>query len=281
MRLDVENERISARPKDISFLKTSHEPYVVIASGDCIYKMDYNKVLSWHVEKRADITVVVKQMPDDFNVERYGVVRMDEDDRIQDFVEKPVVAQYSTISCGIYVIRRRLLIELLERCIDENRYDFVQDILIRYRGLKKIYGYRMEEYWSNIASVDDYYRTNMDFLKPEIRDYFFRQYPDVHSRAADLPPAKYNVGVKIRNSLLSSGCIVNGTVENSILFQQVYVGNNCVIRNSLILNDVYIGDNTVIENCIVESGGTIQANSCYRGENGIKIVIEKGERYTI
>ncbi len=280
--------------QNISFLKTSHEPYVVIASGDCIYKMDYNKVLSWHVEKRADITVVVKQMPDDFNVERYGVVRMDEDDRIQDFVEKPVVAQYSTISCGIYVIRRRLLIELLERCIDENRYDFVQDILIRYRGLKKIYGYRMEEYWSNIASVDDYYRTNMDFLKPEIRDYFFRQYPDVHSRAADLPPAKYNVGVKIRNSLLSSGCIVNGTVENSILFQQVYVGNNCVIRNSLILNDVYIGDrnslilndvyigdNTVIENCIVESGGTIQANSCYRGENGIKIVIEKGERYTI
>ena len=201
--------------------------------------------------------------------------------RIQDFVEKPVVAQYRTISCGIYVIRRRLLIELLEKSMDENRYDFVQDILIRYRGLKRIYGYRMESYWSNIASIEDYYRTNMDFLKAPIRDFFFRQYPEVHSRAADLPPAKYNVGVNIKNSLLSSGCIVNGTVENSILFHQVYVGNNCVIRNSLILNDVYIGDNTIIENCIVESGDTIQANSCYRGENGIKIVIEKGERYTI
>jgi glucose-1-phosphate adenylyltransferase len=165
--------------------------------------------------------------------------------------------------------------------MEENRYDFVQDILIRYRGLKRIYGYRMEDYWSNIASVEDYYRTNMDFLKAQIRNFFFRQYPEVHSRAADLPPAKYNVGVNIKNSLLSSGCIVNGTVENSILFHQVYVGNNCVIRNSLILNDVYIGDNTIIENCIVESGDTIQANSCYRGENCIKIVIEKGERYTI
>ena len=72
-----------------------------------------------------------------------------------------------------------------------------------------------------------------------------------------------------------------GTVEMSVLFNQVFGCNNCVIRNSLILNDVYIGDNTIIENCIVESGDTIQANSCYKGENGIRIVVEKGERYTI
>ena len=199
--------------QNIGFLKTSHEPYVVIASGDCVYKMDYNEVLEYHVAKRADITVVVKEMPESFNVERYGTVQMDADGRIQEFVEKPVVAQYSTISCGIYVIRRRLLIELLEKSMEENRYDLVQDILIRYRGLKKIYGYKLHNYWSNIATVEDYYRTNMDFLNPEIRDYFFKQYPEVHSKVADLPPAKYNVGVHIRNSLLSSGCIVNGTVE--------------------------------------------------------------------
>jgi glucose-1-phosphate adenylyltransferase len=83
--------------------------------------MDYNKVLSYHVDKRADITVVVREVPEDFNAERYGVIRMDDDDRIQDFIEKPVVAQYRTISCGIYVIRRRLLIELLERSREENR----------------------------------------------------------------------------------------------------------------------------------------------------------------
>ena len=270
-----------ALAQNISFLKNSHEPYVVIASGDCVYKLDYNEVLEYHVQKQADITVVVKDMPETFNVERYGTVQMDEDGRIRDFVEKPVIASSNTISCGIYVIRRRLLIDLLEKCAEENRYDFVQDVLIRYRGLKRIYGYRLASYWSNIASVDDYYRTNMDFLDPSIRDYFFKQYPEVHSKVADLPPAKYNVNVNIRNSLLSSGCIVNGTVENSVLFHQVYVGNNCVIRNSLILNDVYIGDNTIIENCIVESGDTIQENSCYKGENGIRIVIEKGERYTI
>ncbi len=270
-----------ALAQNLSFLKNSHEPYVVIASGDCVYKLDYNEVLEYHVQKRADITVVVKEMPEEEKLDRYGIVKMDDDGRIIDFVEKPVVAENNTISCGIYVIRRRLLIELLEKSREENRYDLVQDILIRYKGLKRIYGYELHNYWSNIASVDDYFRTNMDFLKPDIRDYFFKQYPGLHSKVADLPPAKFNKGCNIKNSLLSSGCIVNGTVEDSLLFHQVYVGNNCVIKNSLILNDVYIGDNTVIENCIVESGGTIQANSVYRGENGVKIVVEKGERYTI
>ncbi len=87
--------------------------------------------------------------------------------------------------------------------------------------------------------------------------------------------------VSVRNSLLSSGCIINGTVEDCVLFQKVYVGSNCVIRNSLILNDVYIGDNTYIENCIVESDSTIPSNSYYKGENGIRIIAEeKGERYS-
>ena len=146
----------------------------------------------------------------------------------------------TTISCGIYVIRRRQLIELLERCAAEDRYDLVNDILVRYKNLKRIYAYKLESYWSN------------------------------------------NPGAVVRNSLVSSGCILNGTVENSILFKKAYVGNNCIIKNSIILNDVYIGDNTVIENCIVESRDTIRANTTYIGTpDNIKIVIEKNERYTL
>ena len=83
-----------------------------------------------------------------------------------------MLATSNTISCGIYVIRRRQLIELLERCASEDRYDFVTDILVRYKNLKRIYAYKLDSYWSNIASVDSYYKTNMDFLKPEVRHYF-------------------------------------------------------------------------------------------------------------
>ena len=213
--------------QNLSFLKNSHEPYVVITSGDCVYKMDYNKVLEYHISKKADV------------------------------------------------------IDMIERCAMEDRYDFVKDILIRYKNQKRIFGYKIKDYWKNIATVEDYFDANMDFLKPEIRNYFFKQYPDIYSKVDDLPPAKYNVGAKVENSLISSGCIVNGTVEDSVIFKKSFIGNNCYIKNSIILNDVYIGDNTHIENCIVESRDTIRANSFYRGEDEIKIVIEKNDRYII
>ena len=102
---------------------------------------------------------------------RFGCLKMNEDCRIEEFDEKPMVAQSNTISAGIYVIRRRQLIELIEKCGQEGRHDFVRDILIRYKNLKRIYGYKINTYWSNISTVESYYQTNMDFLKPEIRDY--------------------------------------------------------------------------------------------------------------
>ena len=265
--------------QNIGFLKESHEPYVVIASGDAVYKLDYGKVLEYHIDKKADITVVCKDIQINNDGGRYGIIKMNEDCRIEQFDEKPMVAHTNTVSCGIYVIRRRQLIELIEKCAEEERFDFVRDVLIRYIDSKKIYGYKMNDYWSNIASVDDYYKTNMDFLNPDVRNYFYKEYPAVYSKVDDLPPAKYNYGSNVKNSLVSSGSIINGNVENSILFKKVFVGNNCTIKNSIILNDVYIGDNSVIENCIVESRGTIRAGSVFKGEEGVKVVLEQNERY--
>lgn len=268
--------------QNLSFLKNSHEPYVVIASGDGVYKLDYNKVLEYHIAKKSDITVVSKQLDTDEDASRFGVIKTDEDGRIIEFEEKPIVASDTEISIGVYVIRRRLLIDLLEKSAQEDRFDFVKDILIRYKNLKKIYAYELNGYWNNIATVKAYYNTNMDFLKKDVRNYFFKEYPDVYSKIDDLPPAKYNQGASIKNSIISSGCIVNGCIENSILFKKVYVGNNCVIKNSIVLNDVHIGDNTYIENCIVESRDTIRPNTTHIGSaEDVKIVVERNERYII
>ncbi len=271
-----------AMAQNISFLKNSHEPYVVIASGDGIYKLDYNKVLEYHINKKADITIVTKRLPATEDATRFGSVHVDVDNRITDFEEKPIVSTGNLVSAGIYIIRRRQLIEFLEQAEEEERYDFVQDIIIRHKNVKRIFSYEFNDYWSNIATIESYYKTNMDFLNKETRDYFFRQYPDVYSRIEDLPPAKYNLGSKVQNSLISSGCIVNGEVTDSILFKKAYIGNNAVIKNSIILNDVFIGDNTYIENCIVESRDTIRANSSYIGEPGhIRIVVEHNERFIL
>ena len=265
--------------QNIDFLKKCHEPYVVITSGDTIYKMDYEEVLEYHIEKKADITVVCKELGEGEDARRFGTVKVDEDMQILEFEEKPMFAKSNMISTGIYILRRRLLIDLIEQSIEDERYDFVKDILIRYKNLKRICAYKMDGYWSNIATVDSYYKTNMDFLRPEIRKHFFKEYPEIQTKVSDLPPAKYNPGAVVKNSLVASGSIINGTVENSILFKKVFVGNNCVIKNSIILNDVYLGDNTYIENCIIESGDTIRANTRYVGVDGVKVVVEKGERY--
>jgi glucose-1-phosphate adenylyltransferase len=269
--------------QNIGFLKDAHEPYVVIASGDGVYKMDYNKVLEDHIAKNADITIVTKDIKaDEDDISRFGVVKVGENGRVLDFEEKPLVAETSTASIGVYVVRRRQLIELLEACAAEGRTDFVKDILIRYKNVKRINAYNLDSYWRNIGSVDSYFRTNMDFLKPEVRNHFFRTTPGVYTKVEDLPPAKFNGEAVTSNSLIASGCIINGSVENSVLFKKVYVGNNCVIKNSIILNDVHIGDNCYIENCIVESRDTIKANTVHTGEAGNpKIVIEKSFRYTL
>ncbi len=267
--------------QNIIWLKRSHEPYVIISGGDCIYKMDFNKLLEYHMAKNADITVVCKEVDPHVDISRFGVIRMNEDSRITEFEEKPMVAQSNTISAGIYVIRRRQLIEMLERCAEEGRNDFVTDILIRYKNMKRIYGYKISDYWANISTAESYYKANMDFLNADVRNYFFKQEPKIYSKIDDLAPAKYNNGADVHNSLISSGCIVNGKVENSLLFKKVFVGKNCVIKNSIILNDVYIGDNTHIENCVVESRGTLNANTYYSGGDGIKIVVEDNERYVL
>ena len=269
--------------QNLDYLKKSHEPYVIIAAGDGVYKLDYGKVLDRHIEKNADITVVYTTMSDkDDDLTRFGILKLDENERIVDFEEKPLVAESNNVSIGVYVIRRRHLIEVLERCAKEDRHDFVKDVLVRYKNVRKIYGYKLDTYWRNIATVESYYRTNMDFLKKDVRDYFFKQYPDVYSKVDDLPPAKYNAGSEIKNSIISSGCIINGKVENSVLFKDVYIGNNCTIKNSIILNDVYIGDDSYIENCIVESRDTLRPGTNYIGTDGeIKIVVEKNVRYIL
>ncbi|MGN0383241.1 MAG: glucose-1-phosphate adenylyltransferase subunit GlgD [Eubacterium sp.] len=268
--------------QNISFLKKSHEPYVVIATGDTIYKLDYNKVLEEHVACNADITIVCKKFSGNDDVSRFGVVKVNEEGRITEFEEKPLEAQSNIISTGIYVIRRRLLIELIEKCAAEDKFNIVNDIIIRNKNKRNVHAYMLDTYWSNIATVQSYYDTNMAFLKDDFRKYFLQEHPDIFSKVDDLPPAKYNPGAEVKNALISSGSIINGQIENSLIFKKSYIGNNSTIKNSIILNDVYIDDNVYIENCIVESHSTIKSGSKYIGEqDNVRIVIERNDRYSL
>ena len=268
--------------QNIDFLKKSHEPYVIIAAGDGISKINYNDVLDFHISKGADITLIVKDLePGWDDLSRFGIIETDDESRITGFEEKPENPKTNTVSTGIYVMRRRHLISELERCAEEGKYDLVKDITLPSMEDKRLFAFRLSGYWRSISTLEAYDKANKDFLKKEVRDYFFKNYPTIYTRVEDLPPAKYNTGCDVKNSIVASGCIINGTVEDSVLFRDVYIGNNCTIKNSIILNDVYIGDNSVIENCIVESRDTLRPGTTYRGEGEIKVVVEKNVRYIL
>ncbi len=265
--------------QNMTYLNRSNEEYVVITSGDSIYKMDYRKILKFHAEKGADITVVYQKM-EGKDLSKYGIVEMDESGRLQDFEEKPEQPRSNTASLGIYVIARELLIQLLEKVIPQGGYDLVRDIFIPYIHELKIYGYEYDGYWSSIGSgVAAYFATNMDFLKKEIRDHFVKEYPYIETKPKDEPPAKYNRGADVTDSIVGSGTIFDGKVEHSVIFRKVRIGAGAVVRNSILMEGCQIGENCIVENAILDKEVMLSAGQQVIGASSADpAILKKGTR---
>lgn len=263
--------------QNINFLKRSNEPYVIIASGDAIYKMDFHEVLNYHISKNADITIVCKDLEGSGrDAHDFGIMEVDENMRMVDFEEKPVEPQSSIASLGIYVIQRTLLIKLLETIIPEERYDLVKDIITRYRKKLNIYGYKFDGYWTTLNNVKSYMDANMDFLDKKVRDIFIKEGPFIETKPKDEPPAKYNFGADVKNSLIGSGSILNGHISNSVLFRRVFTGDESSIKHSIIMEGSYIGKNCVIENAVIDKEVVVSDGKQIIGTSEKPIVISKG-----
>lgn len=261
--------------QNLTYLKRSNEKYVVIAGGNGIYKMDYRKMIAYHVEKGSDITIACKTGCD-WDKTKFGVMSVEESGKVLDFEEKPLQTDFDVISLGIYVMERTLLIKLLESSIAEKRFDFVRDILVYYKKVLNIYAYRFEGYWNALTSTKSYYNINMDFLKEDVRELFFKQYPLILTKPKDQPAAKYNIGAVVKNAIVGSGAIINGSIENSVIFRKVYIGDNASIKNSIIMEDSFIGNNCVIENAIIDKEVIISDGKHVGNVSDELLIIGKG-----
>ncbi|MCL2352124.1 MAG: glucose-1-phosphate adenylyltransferase subunit GlgD [Firmicutes bacterium] len=262
--------------QNLTYLKRSNEPYVVITSGNDVFKMDFNDILNYHEQKDADVTVAYKQAADNEDPRLYGVLEFDEFERITDFEEKPLEPQSDLISLGIYVIGRTLLIKLLEATQAEDRYDFVRDILIRYRKKLRIFGYRFSGYWKTLNSVKAYYDCNMDFLKKDVRSLFTQEFPYIETKPKDEPPAKYNARAEVRDSLMGSGSIINGYVRHSVIFRKVYTGENTDIQDSIVMEGSYIGNSCIVRNAILDKEVVLSDGKRLVGDPGNPVIVSKG-----
>ena len=265
---------------NLSFLKRSNEEYVVIAQGNGIFKMQMADMLQYHIDKNADITLAYRKMYDYATEELsgLGIIRIDEDSRITDLQEKPLNPQSDLASIGVYMLRRTLLISLIEECIAHGNYDFVKDIMIRKLDRLNIYGYEFRGYWRSISSVRNYYRCSMEVLDPEIREELFIRNGKIYTKVKDEAPAKYNEEAEVTNSIVADGCFIEGTVENSVLFRGVTVAKGAVVRNSIIMQGSVIEPDAVVEYAILDKNVVLTRGKYLKGDTDYPVVVSKNSR---
>ncbi len=240
--------------QNLSFIKMYDPKYVLILSGDHIYKMDYSKMLYAHKSSGADCTIAAIEVPLS-EASRFGVLNVNEEDTIYEFEEKPKQPKSNLASMGIYIFTAEKLYKYLEEddAKENTSYDFGKDILpTMLDSGEKMCAYRFKGYWKDVGTIASLYDANMDLLgdDPEfdIADTEWR----VHSRNPVVPPHHVGDNGHLSNSLVSLGCEIDGTVINSVLGNNIVIKKGAVVKNSVIFSGAVIEENAVIENSILD-----------------------------
>jgi len=242
--------------QNINFVRRGHPEYVLILSGDHIYEMDYDALIQYHREKGADATICVIRVPMD-ETSRYGILDVNEDYSVKDFIEKPKNPPGNLASMGIYVFNYDALETLLkeDQKKRDSNHDFGKDIIPRMvRDKMSVFAYPYGGYWIDVGTIDAYWESHMDLLSaPPSLDLNDRTWI-IHTRSEERPPVQIRAGAVIKNSMITDGSVISegAVVERSILSPGVFVGPGAIVRESIILNDAYIEANAVVERCIID-----------------------------
>ncbi len=245
--------------QNINFLKQYDPDYVLVLSGDHIYKMNYATMLNYHILNNADCTIAAIDVPLE-QASRFGILNTNPDGSIYEFEEKPKKPKSTLASMGIYIFSAKKLYQYLtEDSKDPNsENDFGKNILPTMLNCgEKMMAYQFEGYWKDVGTIDSLYEANMDLLGDnpnfDINDSSWK----IQSRSPLAPPHFVGEMAKTDNSIIMSGCEVYGTVENSVLASDVVIGKNAVVKNSIIMSDVIIDDGAVVEYSIIDENTII------------------------
>ena len=263
--------------QNMNFINRYDPDYVLILSGDHIYKMDYSAMLEYHKKMGAAATIAVINVPLE-QASRFGIMNTDEDGRIIEFEEKPKQPKSTKASMGIYIFNRRVLAEYLEA--DEkdpkSSKDFGKNIIpAMLASGERMFAYEFSGYWKDVGTVQSLWEANMDLLGD---DPVFNLYDDdwrIYSRSEIRPPHYIGMNGKVANSLISQGCEIDGIVENSVLFGGVKVARGAYIRNSIIMQDTVVREGASVYYSIVDGDTEIGAGAVV-GE-----AMEKGGKITL
>ena len=273
---DVYKGKIEALYSIMNFLDKAKEEYVVIANCNVAANIDYEEVLEKHLSTGAKITVLCHDGLT--TTSRRIVIERGENDLVTDIYETEIAGnEEKEISLNSYIIEKETLVDLVKKAYARGQVDFEKDILFKLVEEKSVYAYKLDSYAAIVDDVKTYYGESMNLLKAEVRDELFDGNSAIYTKVKDSVPTVYRDGAKVVNSLLADGCVIEGTVENSILFRNVKVGKGAVVKNSIVMENGKIGEGSSLKYAITDKDVTISENREISGFVTYPIVIVKGK----
>ena len=258
--LDVYRGTADAISQNIDFIDQYDPEYLLVLSGDHIYKMNYDKMLAFHKERQADATIAVIEVPLK-EASRFGIMNTDgETDRITEFVEKPPVHESNLASMGIYIFNWKLLRKLLlaDMKNPDSNHDFGKDIIPTLLGdEKRLFAYRFKGYWKDVGTIDSLWEANMDLLSPDneldLSDLTWK----IYTEDVTALPQYIGTEARIQNAYITQGCVIEGEVTNSVVFTGARVRPGAKVIDSVLMPGAIVEDGAVVIRALVANGVNI------------------------
>ena len=241
-----------------------------------ICNLYFKKVLDAHLDTNADITIVYKhsEMPSDLT--EPVVLELNGQDKVTDIVVGTQKGEKASWSMGIYVMKKSFLQRTIAEAVSRNRSNFVRDILQRGAIENKIYGYKFEGYVGTLDSMQSYFKVNMDLMNMNVLKDLFNPMRPIYTKERDEMPTRYGLGSVVTNSIVADGCVIEGEVENCVLFRGVHVGKGSKLSNCIIMQDTVIGDDTVLTYLVSDKDVTFSDGKAMIGTESYPIYVSKG-----
>lgn len=272
----------SAIYQNIHYIEQFNPEHVLVLSGDHIYKMDYNVMLDYHIEKKADATISVMEVPWE-EASRFGIMNTDEAFNVTRFDEKPEQPENNLASMGIYLFKWSVLktyLEMDDRNPDSSN-DFGKDIIpALLADKKKLSAYPFEGYWKDVGTVKSLWEANMDMLDQEKQLDFHDPSWRIYSLHSEQRPQVIGKKAKITQSLLNEGCIINGKIQHSVLFQGVEVEESATVKDCVVMPNTRIGSGSFIERAIIMDSLDIPANTIIYNKSPDILLVTKAFIHT-
>ena len=246
--------------QNLDYMETYNPDYVLILSGDHIYKMDYEVMLDFHKANHADVTIAAMPVPME-EASRFGIVVTDEESKIKEFEEKPEKPSSNLASMGIYIFSWPVLKEALLKLSEQPNCDFGKHIIpYCHENGRRMFAYEYNGYWKDVGTLSSYWEANMELIDiiPEFNLY--EEFWKIYTNSANIPPQYISDQSVVDRCIISNGSEIYGEVHNSVLGGGVTIGKGSIVRDSILMRDVVIGDNCVIDKAIIAEGTEIGNN---------------------